>query len=196
MAAPNVAIRGQRSLLRQIREALAGGGPAQTRLDMVVRIIARSMVAEVCSLYMRRAQGEMELFATEGLDPNAVHVTRMKPGEGLVGDYGKLNTYRGNGMSGANQITAAEVLDARSAAAAVIPSDDAIMTSTALSVSQSRTSRAVPAPIAARTPSSVVRAVARANIRFATFAHARRRSSPVAASNTYPARRNVSSTSA
>src|SRR6185369_3139917 len=55
MAATNIAIRGQRSLLKQIREALAGGGPAQTRLDMVVRIIARSMVAEVCSLYMRRA---------------------------------------------------------------------------------------------------------------------------------------------
>src|SRR5437762_2421182 len=89
MAAPGVAIRGQRSLLRQIREALAGGGPAQARLDMVVRIIARSMVAEVCSLYMRRAQGEMELFATEGLDPNAVHVTRMKPGEGLVGEIVK-----------------------------------------------------------------------------------------------------------
>jgi phosphotransferase system enzyme I (PtsP) len=85
MAAP-IAIRGQRSLLRQIREALAGGGPAQQRLDMVVRIIALSMVAEVCSLYLRRANGEMELFATEGLDPNAVHVTRMKPGEGLVGE--------------------------------------------------------------------------------------------------------------
>jgi phosphotransferase system enzyme I (PtsP) len=56
---------------------------------MVVRIIARSMVAEVCSLYMRRAGGEMELFATEGLDPNAVHVTRMKPGEGLVGEIMK-----------------------------------------------------------------------------------------------------------
>jgi phosphotransferase system enzyme I (PtsP) len=90
MAAPGVAIRGQRSLLRQIREALAGGGPAQTRLDMVVRIIARSMVAEVCSLYMRRAAGDMELFATEGLDPKAVHVTRMKPGEGLVGEIMKL----------------------------------------------------------------------------------------------------------
>src|SRR5258708_5338870 len=90
MAAPNVAIRGQRSLLRQIREALAGGGPAQTRLDMVVRIIARSMVAEVCSLYMRRAAGDMELFATEGLDPAAVHITRMKPGEGLVGEIMKL----------------------------------------------------------------------------------------------------------
>ncbi|MDR3622227.1 MAG: DUF1559 domain-containing protein [Paludisphaera borealis] len=41
-------------------------------------------------------------------------------GEGLVGDYGKLNNYRGNGMSGANQIAAAEVLDARSAPAAVV----------------------------------------------------------------------------
>ncbi|MDE2487484.1 MAG: phosphoenolpyruvate--protein phosphotransferase [Alphaproteobacteria bacterium] len=86
MAVPGVAIRGQRSLLRQIREALASGGPAQVRLDAVVRIIARSMVAEVCSLYLRRAAGDMELFATEGLDPNAVHVTRLKTGEGLVGE--------------------------------------------------------------------------------------------------------------
>ena len=90
MPAPNMAIRGQRSLLRQIREALAGGGPAQARLDMVVRIIALSMVAEVCSIYLRRANGEMELFATEGLDPGAVHVTRMKPGEGLVGEIMRL----------------------------------------------------------------------------------------------------------
>ena len=79
-------IRGPRSLLRQIREAMAGGGPAQSKLNMVVRIIARSMVAEVCSIYLRRASGDMELFATEGLDPSAVHVTRMKPGEGLVGE--------------------------------------------------------------------------------------------------------------
>src|SRR5438067_12106736 len=90
MAAPGIAIRGQRSLLRQIREALASGGPAQARLDTVVRIIARSMVAEVCSLYMRRSGGEMELFATEGLDPSAVHLTRMKPGEGLVGEIMRL----------------------------------------------------------------------------------------------------------
>ena len=90
MSVPGLAIRGQRSLLRQIREALAGGGPAQTRLDMVVRIIARSMVAEVCSLYMRGDSSEMELFATEGLDPTAVHVTRLKPGEGLVGEIMRL----------------------------------------------------------------------------------------------------------
>lgn len=84
------AVRGPRTLLRQIREALAGGGPAQGRLDMVVRIIANSMVAEVCSLYLRRATGDLELFATEGLAADAVHVTRLKPGEGLVGEIVRL----------------------------------------------------------------------------------------------------------
>ncbi len=67
MALPGVAIRGQRSLLGRSAKRSPPGGPAQARLDMVVRIIARSMVAEVCSLYMRRARGDMELFATEGL---------------------------------------------------------------------------------------------------------------------------------
>ena len=90
MSVSSVAIRGQRSLLRQIREALAGGGPAQARLDMVTRIIALSMVAEVCSLYLRRANGEIELFATEGLAPSAVHVTRLKPDEGLVGEIMRM----------------------------------------------------------------------------------------------------------
>ncbi|RZJ93920.1 MAG: peptidase, partial [Brevundimonas sp.] len=75
--------RGPRVLLRQIREAMAGGGPAQDRLDKVVRTIAQSMVAEVCSLYLRRASGELELFATEGLNRDAVHNTRLKAGEGL-----------------------------------------------------------------------------------------------------------------
>jgi phosphotransferase system enzyme I (PtsP) len=86
MVASSFAIRGPRSLLRQIREAMAGEAPAQTKLNMVVRIIAGSMVAEVCSIYLRRAGGELELFATEGLSPDAVHVTRLKTGEGLVGE--------------------------------------------------------------------------------------------------------------
>src|SRR5690606_6140749 len=74
--------RGSRVLLRQIREALGGAGagatPAQDRLNMVVQIIAQSMVAEVCSIYLRRASGELELFATEGLNPDAVHNTRLR----------------------------------------------------------------------------------------------------------------------
>ncbi len=81
--------RGPRSLLRQIREAMAGAAPAQERLDMVVRTIAQSMVAEVCSIYLRRASGELELFATQGLNPEAVHTTRLKPGEGLVGEVAR-----------------------------------------------------------------------------------------------------------
>src|SRR5277367_122675 len=91
MPAPSLPIRGPKTLLRQIREAMAGSIlPAQAKLGAVVRTIAGSMVAEVCSIYLRRANGEMELFATEGLDPGAVHVTRMGPREGLVGEIMRL----------------------------------------------------------------------------------------------------------
>ena len=69
---------------------MAGPFPAQAKLTAVARTIAGSMVAEVCSIYLRRASGEMELFATEGLDPGAVHVTRMRPGEGLIGEIMRL----------------------------------------------------------------------------------------------------------
>jgi phosphotransferase system enzyme I (PtsP) len=68
---------------------MAGASPAQQRLDTVVRIIAQSMVAEVCSIYLRRASGELELFATQGLKPDAVHNTRLRPGEGLVGEVAR-----------------------------------------------------------------------------------------------------------
>ncbi|WP_395649592.1 phosphoenolpyruvate--protein phosphotransferase [Brevundimonas sp.] len=81
--------RGPRNLLRQIREAMAGAAPAQERLDRVVRTIAQSMVAEVCSIYLRRGSGELELFATHGLKAEAVHETRMRPGEGLVGEVAR-----------------------------------------------------------------------------------------------------------
>ena len=80
---------GPRNLLRQIREAMAGAAPAQERLDTVVRIVAQSMVAEVCSIYLRRASGELELFATQGLKREAVHATRLRPGEGLVGEVAR-----------------------------------------------------------------------------------------------------------
>jgi phosphotransferase system enzyme I (PtsP) len=44
-----------------------------------------TMVADVCSIYLKRSDGGLELFATEGLAREAVHRTRMKAGEGLVG---------------------------------------------------------------------------------------------------------------
>ncbi len=74
-----------RRLLKQLRDLLQQGGPAEQRLDQVTRLIANYMVAEVCSLYLTRAGEVLELFATIGLKPEAVHRTRFRFGEGLVG---------------------------------------------------------------------------------------------------------------
>jgi phosphotransferase system, enzyme I, PtsP len=74
-----------RQLLRRLREVMAERESAQARLDKVVVLIASNMVAEVCSLYLRRRDASLELFATEGLNPEAVHNTHLKRGEGLVG---------------------------------------------------------------------------------------------------------------
>ena len=80
-----VSVGAPRQLLRRLREVMAARESAQSRLDRVVVLIASNMVAEVCSLYLRRRDGSLELFATEGLNPEAVHNTHLKPGEGLVG---------------------------------------------------------------------------------------------------------------
>ena len=82
---PAVAAQGPRLLLRRLREIMAEPASAQTRLDKLVAVIAVNMVAEVCSIYLRRAGKILELFATEGLNRSAVHNTRMREGEGLVG---------------------------------------------------------------------------------------------------------------
>jgi phosphotransferase system, enzyme I, PtsP len=74
-----------RRLLRRLRDAMAATGSAQSKLDAIVRMIAGDMVAEVCSCYLMRPGEVLELFATEGLRPEAVHNTRLRVGEGLVG---------------------------------------------------------------------------------------------------------------
>ena len=76
---------GPRVLLRRLREVMAEPVSAQARLDKIVMVIAANMVAEVCSFYVMRADNTLELFATEGLKREAVHITTMKAGEGLVG---------------------------------------------------------------------------------------------------------------
>src|SRR5271169_5046158 len=78
-------ISGTRRLLRRLRDIMAGSGSPQERLNQIVRIVAADMVAEVCSCYLLRAGEVLELFATEGLRPEAVHRTRLRVGEGLVG---------------------------------------------------------------------------------------------------------------
>jgi phosphotransferase system enzyme I (PtsP) len=75
-----------RRLLSRIRDVMAGNGSAQTRLARIVSIIAKDMATEVCSIYVRRAGDVLELFATQGLRATAVRRTKLRVGEGLIGE--------------------------------------------------------------------------------------------------------------
>ncbi|MFT6945088.1 MAG: phosphotransferase system enzyme I (PtsP) [Yoonia sp.] len=81
-----------RKLLGRLREALASDSEGQARLDAVVDLIANSMGTEVCSIYLFRDTETLELCATKGLQAEAVHQTRMRLGEGLVGRTAKSRT--------------------------------------------------------------------------------------------------------
>src|SRR5437868_15542152 len=67
------------------RETMAEQVSAQERLDKIVVLIAANMVAEVCSTYVLRVDNTLELYATEGLNRDAVHRTVLSAHEGLVG---------------------------------------------------------------------------------------------------------------
>jgi len=73
-----------REILTGLHEIMAKRGSAQSKLDRVVDLIAEAMGSDVCSIYLLR-DNCLELFATHGLRKEAVHVTRLRMGEGLVG---------------------------------------------------------------------------------------------------------------
>lgn len=74
-----------RKLLGRLRDTLAEDTGSQERLDHITHLIADSMHTEVCSIYLFRDDETLELCATEGLNAEAVHKTRLRVGEGLVG---------------------------------------------------------------------------------------------------------------
>ncbi|MBL8657266.1 MAG: phosphoenolpyruvate--protein phosphotransferase [Altererythrobacter sp.] len=78
------AVASARLILTRLHEVMASRSQPQRKLDQVVEIIGESLDSEVCSIYLLR-DGALELFATRGLNPDAVHVTRLGVGEGLVG---------------------------------------------------------------------------------------------------------------
>ncbi|GHA37757.1 phosphoenolpyruvate--protein phosphotransferase [Devosia pacifica] len=78
-------ISGPRVLLRQLRETMAEPLASQERLDKIVNLIAENMQTDVCSFYVLRDDGALELFATKGLKAESVHMTTLRLGEGLVG---------------------------------------------------------------------------------------------------------------
>jgi phosphotransferase system enzyme I (PtsP) len=78
--------------MRQLHEIMASADDAEKRLNRVVHLVASNMVAEVCSAYFIRDGDILELFATEGLNAEAVHQTRLRVGEGLVGLVASMGT--------------------------------------------------------------------------------------------------------
>ncbi|MCY7338924.1 MAG: phosphoenolpyruvate--protein phosphotransferase [Sphingomonas bacterium] len=81
---PIAAAASAREILTGLHDIMARRGSAQTKLDRVVDLIATAMASEVCSIYLLR-DNALELFATHGLRKEAVHVTRLALGQGLVG---------------------------------------------------------------------------------------------------------------
>jgi phosphotransferase system enzyme I (PtsP) len=89
---PETAVSASREILTSLHEVMAARTNAQTKLNRVVRVIAEVLKTEVCSIYLRR-EGVLELFATQGLKQEAVHVTKLALGEGLVGTIaGQIET--------------------------------------------------------------------------------------------------------
>ncbi len=74
-----------RKLLRRLRDSLAEDTAGQARLDHITEIIAEEIRTDVCSVYLFRDVETLELCATHGLNPESVHKTRLRLGEGLVG---------------------------------------------------------------------------------------------------------------
>ncbi|MBL8649433.1 MAG: phosphoenolpyruvate--protein phosphotransferase [Sphingopyxis sp.] len=81
---PSTAAQSARTILTRLHEVMAARTHAQGKLNQVVGIIGECLDSEVCSIYLLR-EGALELYATRGLKQEAVHVTRLGLGEGLVG---------------------------------------------------------------------------------------------------------------
>jgi hypothetical protein len=79
-------LTGARMLLKRLRNVMARGGAAQLRLDQTVKLIAarwwRKSAPSTCCAPARC----WSCSPPKGLKKEAVHKTRLRVGEGLVGD--------------------------------------------------------------------------------------------------------------
>lgn len=71
-------------LLKRVRAVMAREGSVQARLDQFVELIVAALRINVASIYLRSGD-TLELCATKGLKQAAVHQTKLRLGEGLVG---------------------------------------------------------------------------------------------------------------
>lgn len=76
---------GPSALLRRLREIMAEALEPQARLDAIVHDISSNMGSDVCSVYVLRSDDILELYASKGLNREAVHKSSLRVGQGLVG---------------------------------------------------------------------------------------------------------------
>lgn len=75
-----------RSLFKRLRLLLSSSKKPIDKLSSFVNIVAEELQTDVCSCYLMKNQETLELFASFGLDKEAIHKTRLYLGEGLVGE--------------------------------------------------------------------------------------------------------------
>lgn len=72
-------------LLPHLRDVMAGPHDTREKLQKITQLVATELRADACTIYIMRAGDILELFATHGLNPASVNVTRLRAGEGLAG---------------------------------------------------------------------------------------------------------------
>ena len=75
-----------RRLLKRLRSVLSSDLSVEKKLNEIMDAVSAEMHTEVCSFYLLQPGDILELFATKGLNQEAVHETSLRLGEGLIGE--------------------------------------------------------------------------------------------------------------
>jgi phosphotransferase system enzyme I (PtsP) len=81
-----VAFAAPRRIVNLLRDIMLTADSVEIKLDYIVHLIARELRADVCSCFVLRAGEVLELFAIAGLNRNLIHTTKLRVGNGLIGD--------------------------------------------------------------------------------------------------------------
>lgn len=85
------AINKAMEILKQLRLITEGQDSLAVKLDKIVKMIAVEMGADAASCYIAVDGKRLELFASYGFNPDAVHKVSFRFGEGLTGEVAEIN---------------------------------------------------------------------------------------------------------
>lgn len=74
-----------RRVLSDLRDIMTSLDDDEQKLQKIVDSVSFHLKVSVCSVYALRAGEVLELYATHGLSETAIHQTRLRVGEGLIG---------------------------------------------------------------------------------------------------------------